>query len=115
MRNIVIMPKFNPLKPLTTPRLIPFAVSDIQLDAFLVKGHPALPELINHNDFYAIADIVLHGVNPERQGLFEKVGAFFSLNDKTQAGALRRLYLLKYTYLKVTEKLMASPVQDRAL
>src|SRR4051794_25589821 len=81
--NIVIMPKFDPLKPLTTPDSIPFTGSDIRLEAFLVKGHAALPELINHNDSYAIADMVLQGVNPDRQGLFEKVGAFFSINDGT--------------------------------
>ena len=86
--NIVIMPKFSPLLPLVegVDHIIrgfaPFATSDIQLTAFLVKGNEQVPRLDDHNEFYAIPANELPRINTDRTDIFTKLGAFFTIDDK---------------------------------
>ncbi len=77
--NIVVMPRFDPLIPLT-PAVVAFAESAIQFDAFLVKGNELLP-LLAEQDTYALAEAKLREINPDRSTMFTELKAFFKVND----------------------------------
>ena len=87
--NIVIMPRFSPLLPMAEnidvegnlKNFVPFAESDIQLTAFLVKGNELLPNLDAHDDSYNIPGDALPGNNSNRTDIFEKIGAFFTIDE----------------------------------
>ena len=100
--NIVVMPKFSPLLPMVViadgaPKdFVPFTESDIQFNAFLVKGNEVLPTLINHDDTYAIAETVLRAVNPNRKEIFAQLETFFKIDDGYGRGKVPTVRIKKY-------------------
>jgi len=100
--NIVVMPKYDPLISLITmadgaPKdFVPFADSDIQFNAFLVKGNELLPTLINHNGDYAIAETVLPAISPNRTEIFTQLKDFFKIDDEYGRGNVTTVPIKKY-------------------
>ena len=86
--NLVVMPRFSPVLPLAeivngAPRdFVPFAASDIQFNAFVVKGNELLPRLEAHDGSYAMAAHILPAINPDRTTLFNAIGSFFKIDEK---------------------------------
>ncbi|OBX26616.1 hypothetical protein LX77_01083 [Gelidibacter algens] len=93
--NIVIMPKFDPTKPLMAGA-VSFAKSNIQLNAFLVKGNELVPALETHTDSYATVETVLDPVNPDRTALFEEIGTYFKIQDEHGREPIIAIPIKKY-------------------
>ena len=93
--NIVVMPKFDPLKPLLA-NVVAFAESNIQLQAFLIKDPDVLPSLTNHNDNYAPAEMLLPEVNPQRADIFNQLKTFFKIDETYGRGKVTAVPIKKY-------------------
>src|SRR5688572_26439049 len=86
--SLVVMPRFSPVLPLAemvngAPRdFVPFAASNVQFNAFIVKGNELLPRLEMHDSSYAVATHSLTAIDPDRTTLFNMIGSFFKIDEQ---------------------------------